>query len=54
MTDIVRFRCLNCGHRFQSEVLDEQERRDARRRDMPTSPVRCPACYRTDIRRGWE
>jgi rubredoxin len=54
MTDIVRFRCLNCGHRFQSEVLDEYERREARRRDTPTSPVHCPVCNRVDIRHGWD
>ena len=54
MTDIVRFRCNNCGHRFEVEVLDEYERREARRRDQPTSPVHCPKCNRTDIRRSWE
>lgn len=54
MTDTVRFRCQNCGHRFETEVLDEHERREARRLDRPTSPVHCPICHRADIRRGWE
>lgn len=54
MTDVVGFRCLNCGHRFKTEVLDPDEQREARRRDQPTSPVRCPECSRTDVRRGWE
>ncbi|RZP20265.1 MAG: zinc ribbon domain-containing protein [Erythrobacter sp.] len=54
MTEVVRFRCLNCGHRFDTEVLTEEERREARREDRPTSPVHCPKCHRTDIRRGWE
>ena len=54
MTDVVRFRCINCGHRFETEVLSERERLEARRQDQPTWPVRCPHCMRTDIRRGWE
>lgn len=54
MTDAVRFRCNNCGHRFEAEVLTEEEKREARRDDQPVSAVRCPVCRRTDIRRGWE
>lgn len=54
MTDIVRFRCQNCGYRFETEVLGDDERREARRINRPTSAVQCPKCHRTDIRRGWE
>ena len=54
MTDMIRFRCNNCGHRFETEVLNERERLEARRHNQPTSAVRCPECKRTDIRRGWE
>lgn len=54
MTRHVRFRCRNCGHRFEAEVLDEDEQREARRKGEPTSPIHCPACKRTDIRDGWE
>jgi rubredoxin len=54
MADTIRFRCLNCGHRFEAEVLDEDEKREARRRNQPTSPIQCPECRRTDLRRGWE
>ena len=54
MTDIVRFHCNNCGHRFETEVLDKDEQREARRINQPTSPIQCPECNRTDIRRGWE
>lgn len=54
MTDTVRFRCLNCGHRFAAEVLDEDEKREARLFRRPMSAVHCPECNRTDIRRGWE
>ncbi len=54
MTERIQFRCNNCGHRFEVEVVDEYERREARREKRPTSAVHCPECYRTDIRRGWE
>ena len=50
MTEFVRFRCNNCGHRFETEVLSEDERRAARQRNQSTSQVYCPQCKRTDIR----
>ena len=54
MTDVVRFRCNNCGYRFEAEVLSERERLEMRQRNQPMSPVYCPQCKRTDIHRGWE
>jgi len=54
MTDVIHFRCNNCGHRFTAEVLDEVEKRDARRENRATSALHCPNCRRTDIRRGWD
>jgi DNA-directed RNA polymerase subunit RPC12/RpoP len=54
MSEAVRFRCINCGERFTSDVLDEQEKMEARRRGRPTSAIRCPQCGRDDLRRGWE
>jgi hypothetical protein len=54
MPENVNFRCNNCGHRFVEEVLDRQEREEARREDRPVNPVRCPKCNRTDVRRGWD
>ncbi|MGH8651500.1 MAG: hypothetical protein ACREYE_04660 [Gammaproteobacteria bacterium] len=54
MTELVRFRCKNCGHRFEAEVLDEHERRAAQQTRQPTAPVNCPKCNRTDFQRGWE
>ncbi len=54
MPELARFRCINCGHRFEVEVLDDDERREARRENRPTSAVHCPECYRTDVRRGWD
>ena len=54
MTEKVRFRCNNCGCRFEEEILDEEEKREARREDQPTYAVQCPECKRTDVRRGWD
>jgi len=54
MSDTVRFRCNNCGRRFEAEVLTEDEKRRAAQERRPTSAVQCPDCNRTDIRRGWE
>lgn len=54
MPERIRFRCNNCGYRFETQVLDEDERREARRENRPTNVVHCPQCQRTDIRRGWE
>ena len=54
MTEMVRFRCLNCGRRFEAEVLDEDEKREARRRDQPLGRVSCPECKRRETRRGWD
>ena len=48
MTDIVRFRCKNCGHRFETDVLDRDDEIEARRNNQPTSPVHYPKCNRTD------
>ena len=54
MPERARFRCINCGHRFEAEVLTDAEKREARREDRPTSAVQCPQCRRVDIRPGWE
>jgi rubredoxin len=54
MTERARFRCNNCGHRFDAEVLTLDEKREYERERRPSSPIRCPVCQRTDIRRGWD
>lgn len=54
MSETVRFRCNNCGHRFEVEVLTEAEKLKAARDRRPTSAVQCPDCNRIDVRRGWE
>ncbi|SCX03895.1 hypothetical protein DSM25558_0579 [Agrobacterium sp. DSM 25558] len=53
MTELRRFQCLNCGHRFEIEVLTSDERQEAMRKNERVSPVACPQCRRTDIRSGW-
>ena len=53
MTRRARFRCRNCGHRFEIDVLDEDEQRQAQRKGLPTSPIHCTKCKRTDVRDGW-
>ena len=54
MTEFVRFRCNNCGHRFETEVLSEGERREARERNQPpfTSPLPSVQENRYQLRLG--
>ena len=54
MPESVRFRCNNCGHRFEVEVLSQAEQQEAHKANRPTQTVQCPKCNRTDVRRGWE
>ncbi len=54
MPDLVRFRCNNCGERFEAEALNEAERSEARRDAIQLSSIHCPRCRRIDVRRGWE
>ena len=53
MTEHIRFRCSSCGHRFEAEVLNEDERRETRREIRPTNALFCIECHRTEIQRGW-
>lgn len=50
MTKLVQFFCRNCGNRFEAMILDDDEMREARSKNRPTSPVRCPQCNRSDVR----
>lgn len=54
MPERKRFRCNNCGHRFEEETLTEDERHEAERKRMIVYNIQCPQCCRTDIRNGWE
>ncbi|RLQ88043.1 zinc ribbon domain-containing protein [Notoacmeibacter ruber] len=51
MPQTVRYHCLNCGHNFSCEILTHDELRDARSQLKSLSPVHCPQCNRTDLRR---
>ena len=54
MSNMVRYRCNNCGHRFEIEVLNEREVEKAKRENRPLQRISCPKCGRTDYREGWE
>ena len=54
MPELARFRCLNCGERFSTEVLNERELEDLHREGRRGGAIRCPSCNRTDVRDGWE
>ncbi len=43
-----KFHCLNCGHDFLEEVLEEGEAAQLR---VSTRPVCCPRCKRQDLRK---
>ncbi|EJC85306.1 hypothetical protein Rleg4DRAFT_7707 [Rhizobium leguminosarum bv. trifolii WSM2297] len=53
MPEVKRFQCLNCGHRFEIDVLAPDEKKEAKRKDESVYPVACPKCRRTDVRDGW-
>lgn len=54
MPFLTRYRCTNCGHRFEIDILSPEERREAQRRNQPTFPISCPECRRQAVRKGWE
>jgi DNA-directed RNA polymerase subunit RPC12/RpoP len=54
MSETKRYRCNNCGHRFEVQVLSADERRQAEREHRSLSGIHCPECRRSDVRPGWE
>ena len=50
----LRYRCNNCGYRFEESVLTPDEQREVVLERRPTSRIACPECHRTDVRKGWE
>lgn len=42
MTEIVRYRCKQCGHHFETPILTEREHREATRDGRPVFAVHCP------------
>jgi hypothetical protein len=53
MTEVKRCQCLSCGHRFEIDVLTDDERKEAKRKDEHVHPVACPKYQRTDVSGGW-
>ena len=49
----IRYRCRNCGERFETTVLTTEEVREAERRGERLGNVHCPKCHRTDLAKGW-
>lgn len=54
MSVTMRYRCLNCGNRFETIVLTVGEVEEAKLQERPLSSVHCPDCRRRDVRRGWD
>ncbi len=50
----MRYRCLNCGKRFEIDVVTPDEREEARREEQPLYDIQCPACHRSSYREGWD
>jgi DNA-directed RNA polymerase subunit RPC12/RpoP len=54
MTERIKYRCNNCGHRFEAETLTVEEKRRANEDNRDTYPIACPECLRANVRRGWD
>ena len=48
-----RYRCRNCGEKFEIDVLTADESRDRQRNNVPVSAVSCPKCRHQDLQEGW-
>jgi rubredoxin len=51
MAEKVRYHCNNCGHQWETTLLDEGEVREAERRGEYVPPLSCPKCRRRDYRK---
>jgi rubredoxin len=49
MTERVIYQCKRCGHRFETQVLTERERREAKKGNRPVFAVLCPRCECRDV-----
>ncbi len=54
MTETRSYRCINCGHRFNAQILTKEEKFKNEIENKPMSPLPCPKCNRIDLREGWE
>lgn len=50
----MKYRCNNCGERFEIDILTEDEKREFERQRLNYTPISCPKCHRRDYREGWE
>ena len=51
MPDLVTFRCLNCGEKFQVSVLTKEEEEKARLSGELVGQIVCPECKRSSYRK---
>lgn len=53
-----RYRCLNCGKKWEKNILTADEVREAQRKGQPVypvpSPLHCPECGRNTVQEGWD
>lgn len=54
MPELVRYTCRNCGHQFEKERYSRDESLEMERDGIQFGPLRCPECYRTDVREDWD
>lgn len=51
MPEVVRYKCQQCGERFEAQVLTDRERREARERQRQVYAIQCPRCGSREVRR---
>lgn len=52
MSFLQRYRCRNCGHEFEAEILTEEEVRELHKQNCEPGRVRCPRCKRADVQKA--
>jgi DNA-directed RNA polymerase subunit RPC12/RpoP len=41
---VVKFKCSDCGYRFDQPILTDREKEEAKRDRKPVVGVQCPKC----------
>ena len=52
MSEMVGYRCKNCGEGFVIEVLTRDEVKERRKAGLPTAPITCPRCGSDHVERA--
>lgn len=52
MTQLAVYRCNQCGHRFETPILSERERREAEKDKRPVFAVQCPRCSSRNLQQA--